>query len=80
VAWQTKYLDRGDTVTKTLSPRELEVINLVKLGDENKLIAQKFGVSEQTIKNHVRHILNKIGAFNRTQAVYICLKEGIITL
>lgn len=62
----------------SLTVRELEVLNLVKLGDENKQIGPKLGISEQTAKHHLMSIFKKLGAYNRTHAVYLCLRDGII--
>lgn len=63
----------------TLTSRELEVINLAKLGDENKQIALKLGIGIPSVKSHLKGIFNKLEVYNRTQAVYICLRDGVIT-
>jgi DNA-binding NarL/FixJ family response regulator len=65
---------------ETLSPRETEVLRLVSDGNRNQDIAQKLFISEETVKIHVRHILEKLNASDRTQAVAIALRRGIIEL
>ena len=51
-----------------LSPRELEVLDFVAKGESNKRIARHLSIGEATVKGHVRTVLRKIGAVNRTQA------------
>jgi DNA-binding NarL/FixJ family response regulator len=63
-----------------LSMREIEVLRLVARGNANKLIADQLSITEETVKFHVRNILSKLGASDRTQAVTIALKRGIIEL
>jgi DNA-binding CsgD family transcriptional regulator len=53
---------------ESLSPREREVLELVALGATNAQIAERFMISEETVKSHVKHILHKLGAGNRTKA------------
>jgi DNA-binding NarL/FixJ family response regulator len=65
---------------ETLSPRETEVLRLVSDGNRNQDIAVKLFISEETVKIHVRHILEKLNASDRTQAVAIALRRGIIEL
>ncbi len=61
-----------------LTEKEIEVMNLIKLGHANKQVAIILQIGEQTIKNHVSVILNKLRASDRTHAVYLCMKKGII--
>ncbi|HYI93597.1 MAG TPA: response regulator transcription factor [Bryobacteraceae bacterium] len=61
-----------------LTPREIDVLRLVAGGNANKEIASKLSLSEETVKSHVRNILAKLGAKDRTHAVTIGLKRGII--
>lgn len=61
-----------------LTPRELEVLNLLALGRTNRQIAEEFVISVGTVKNHVEHVIAKLGASDRTQAVVRALKLGII--
>lgn len=63
-----------------LSDREIEVLKLVAAGNANKMIADRLFVSEETIKAHLRKILAKLGANDRTHAVTIALKRGIISI
>jgi DNA-binding NarL/FixJ family response regulator len=56
------------------------VLELVADGLRNKEIAYKLGVSEATVNSHVKHILEKLNATDRTQAVTIALRRGIIRL
>lgn len=63
-----------------LTARELEVLTLVATGNANKMIADQLGVSEGTIKGHIRNILGKLGANDRTHAVTIALKRGILQM
>ena len=63
-----------------LSPREIDVLRLVATGTSNKLIADQLSISEATAKTHVASILSKLGANDRTHAVTIAIKRGIIEL
>jgi DNA-binding NarL/FixJ family response regulator len=61
-----------------LTPREVDVLRLVAGGNANKQIAAKLALTEETVKSHMRNILGKLGANDRTHAVTIGLKRGII--
>jgi DNA-binding NarL/FixJ family response regulator len=61
-----------------LSARELEVLGLIARGNANKEIAAQLAITEETVKGHVRRILDKLSANDRTHAVTIALKRGII--
>ncbi len=61
-----------------LTDRELEVLRNVAAGNSNKRIASALGISEETIKGHMRHILSKLQANDRTHAVTIALKRGFL--
>jgi DNA-binding NarL/FixJ family response regulator len=63
-----------------LTPREIEVLRLVAGGNANKEIAGRLFLTEETVKAHVRSILGKLGANDRTHAVAIGAKRGIIEL
>ena len=63
-----------------LSQRELDVLQLVAQGCSNKVIAGHLSVAEGTIKSHVKNILVKLAAKDRTHAVVVGLQRGIITL
>ena len=61
-----------------LTNRQEEVIEHIKFGKSNKDIGKLLGLSEGTIRTHVTHILNKLNAANRTEAVHIATKMGMI--
>ena len=63
-----------------LTEREIEVLRAVAAGNANKMVAQQLRVSEETIKAHMKNILSKLGANDRTHAVTIALKRGIIEI
>ena len=63
-----------------LSAREIEVLELVVQGLLNKQIAHALNISEYTVKNHVRNILEKLGVEDRTQAATVSIQRGIIHL
>lgn len=63
-----------------LTERELEVLRLISGGNRNRDIAEKLFISEETVKVHVKHIMEKLGASDRTQSVSIALRRGIIQL
>jgi DNA-binding NarL/FixJ family response regulator len=63
-----------------LSEREIEVLRCVAAGKSNKLIAAELGVSEGTIKTHMKSILPKLDASDRTHAVMIALRRGILDI
>jgi DNA-binding NarL/FixJ family response regulator len=63
-----------------LTPREIDVLRLVTDGNANKEIAARLSLAEETVKSHLRNILAKLSANDRTHAVAIGLKRGIIDL
>jgi DNA-binding NarL/FixJ family response regulator len=63
-----------------LSSREIDVLRLIAAGNSNKLIADQLSIGEATVKSHVANILSKLGANDRSHAVTIGLKRGIIEL
>jgi DNA-binding NarL/FixJ family response regulator len=63
-----------------ISPRELEVLSLMAAGKRNKEIAGELSIAEDTVKMHVRNILSKLQVNDRTEAVTIALRRGIINL
>lgn len=63
-----------------LTAREIEVLSLIAAGNANKLIADQLSISEDTVKGHVKSILSKLDAKDRTHAVTVGLKRGIIQL
>jgi len=70
-----------DAVSMTpLSPRQKQVLNEIAKGHPNKGIACSLGVSQQSVKNHVHAILEKLGANNRTQAVVLAMLNGLLKI
>lgn len=65
---------------ETLSEREIEVLRHVAGGNRNREIAERLFISEETVKVHVKHIMEKLGASDRTQAVAIAVRRGIMHL
>jgi len=63
-----------------LSPREIEVLKLIAVGNSNKQIADQLFVAEATVKSRVTNILSKLSASDRAHAVTIGLKRGIIEI
>lgn len=63
-----------------LSEREIKVLSLIAAGKSNRELAEQLGISEETAKTHVRNILAKLGANDRTHAVTLALRRGIILL
>jgi DNA-binding NarL/FixJ family response regulator len=74
------YQERRGPYVEALTPRELEVLELMKLGWTNGQIAQELVISRGTVKNHVEHIITKLGVSDRTQAVVRALELGILDL
>jgi len=65
---------------ESLTPREIEVLQLICEGNSNRDVGKLLFISEETVKGHVSHILGKLGANDRTQAVSIAVRRGIIYL
>ena len=63
---------------EALTEREVEVLQQVAGGNKNRDIANKLFISEETVKVHIKHIMEKLGAADRTQAVAIGIRRGII--
>jgi DNA-binding NarL/FixJ family response regulator len=65
---------------KALTERELEVLGLIAAGRRNRDIAKRLLVSEETVKLHIKHLKEKLGASGRTQVLTIAVRRGIIQL
>jgi DNA-binding NarL/FixJ family response regulator len=61
-----------------LSQREIEVVRCVASGQSNKIIADELAISEDTVKGHMKNILSKLGANDRTHAALIAIKRGFL--
>lgn len=75
-----RRVDDAALLTEALTPREVEVLELVAEGLPNKAIAERLGISDQTVKFHLASITGKLGASNRTDAVRRAVRRGLITL
>src|SRR5215208_4537223 len=79
--WRGARSSQGATpAVESLTPRELEVLGLMKLGRTNRQIAADLVISLGTAKNHVEHIISKLGVSDRMQAVVKALELGILNL
>jgi DNA-binding NarL/FixJ family response regulator len=65
---------------EALTEREVDVLRHVSGGNRNRDIAERLFISEETVKVHIKHIMEKLGASDRTQAVAIAVRRGIIQL
>jgi DNA-binding NarL/FixJ family response regulator len=65
---------------EALTPREVDVLRYIADGNRNRNIAERLFISEETVKVHIKHIMEKLGASDRTQAVSISVRRGIIQL
>jgi DNA-binding NarL/FixJ family response regulator len=70
-----EYLTEDD-----LTPREVEVLQLISAGNGNRDIAMALSITEDTVKGHVKHVMEKLGANDRTEAVVIAVRRGIIRI
>ena len=69
-----------DEFQEPLTSREIDVLELLAEGLPNKSIAARLGISDQTVKFHVASICGKLGAANRTQAVRLAVRRGLVSL
>ena len=65
---------------EALTGREIEVLQKLAGGNRNRDIAEQLFITEETVKVHIKHIMEKLGASDRTQAVTIAIRRGIIAL
>jgi DNA-binding NarL/FixJ family response regulator len=68
------------THRSTLSPRELEILEMLSRGFTNKEIGRAFGISRYTVRNHINSINQKLEVCDRTEAASVAMKQGIIPL
>ena len=64
----------------TLSEREVAVLKLAMEGNRNRDIASRLSISQETVKTHIKHAMAKLGAMDRTQAVTMALRRGLVKL
>ena len=69
-----------EPAVESLTPREIEVLELVAEGLSNKAVGARLGISDQTVKFHLTSISGKLGAINRTDAVRRAVRRGLIAL
>jgi DNA-binding NarL/FixJ family response regulator len=69
-----------EDLTTPLTPKEMQIMTHIAEGNSNKRIANILGISEQTIKNHVSAILRKLNANDRAHAVFIAIRNGLISI
>ena len=65
---------------KKLTAREVEVLQLIRDGFKNKQIAERLSISENTVNFHIKNIVDKLGANDRTHAVTIATRRGLLPL
>lgn len=63
-----------------LTARERQILVLISQGNSNRCVAKELGIAEKTVKNHLSAIFTKVGASDRTQAVVMGIRSGIITI
>ena len=73
-------IDEEDPLVEPLTVRELEVVDLLAKGMSNKLIARSLEISDETVKFHLSAIFGKLGAVNRTDAVRLAIRRGLVSL
>jgi len=65
---------------EALTPREIDVLRQIAGGNRNRDIGDRLSISEETVKVHIKHLMDKLGARDRTQAIAIAVRRGIIQL
>ena len=71
------HIEDNDGPFSTLTPREHEILCLLAEGQSNKLIARNLGISDGTVKLHVKAILRKLGIHSRVEAAVIAVEQGL---
>jgi DNA-binding NarL/FixJ family response regulator len=77
---QRERMENENDLVEPLTARELEVLSYMTRGLANKQIAAALFITEHTVKFHIRAILGKLGAANRTEAVTLALSKGLVNL
>jgi len=75
---QVRRFDAPEPETRTLSPRECEIVRLIALGSPGPEIADELGIAHETVRTHVRNAMGKIGARSRAHLVAKALGEGLV--
>ena len=76
----TRRRTEPEVIEEALTPREIQVLELLAEGLANKAIAERLSISDQTVKFHVAAILGKLGVANRTEAVRVAVRRGLIAM
>ncbi|HHZ20462.1 MAG TPA: response regulator transcription factor [Firmicutes bacterium] len=76
--WRGKEINQFTPEELGLTEREMEIVQLISQGENNKTIAEKLFISEKTVKNHVSSILRKLDLTDRTQLAVYALKKGLV--
>jgi DNA-binding NarL/FixJ family response regulator len=74
------YGPRAPTIFAPLSPRWVQILEVITGGSNNKQVAYELGISDQTVKNHMSSVLRKLSVNDRTQAVVYAIREGWIQM
>ena len=77
---RTRQNNNVPVAAQPITEREREVLALVAEGNSNKLIADRLGISERTVKNHLTYIMTKLGASDRTHAVVTAVRLGWLAI
>ncbi|HZD71072.1 MAG TPA: response regulator transcription factor [Actinomycetes bacterium] len=75
---EIRQLTRGEQSVSTLSGREVEVLQMIAYGSTNREVADALHISPQTVKTYLERIFTKLGVSDRTRAVAVALKHGIV--
>jgi DNA-binding NarL/FixJ family response regulator len=75
---EMRSLSSGERTTTALSGREVEVLQMIAYGSTNKEVADALSISPQTVKTYLERIFTKLGVSDRTRAVAVALKLGIL--
>jgi DNA-binding NarL/FixJ family response regulator len=76
----SRIAERISRSHQSLSPREIEVLELIAKGKRNKEIASALSLSSETVQTHIKHVFTKLGVSDRTAAVTVALSRGIVHL
>ncbi|SFS08125.1 two component transcriptional regulator, LuxR family [Granulicella pectinivorans] len=77
---EVKSLLAHNTVGEALTTREIEVVRRIANGKSNREVGEELGISEYTVKGHVKAVMTKLGASDRTHAVIIALRRGFLNM